>query len=128
MKAVLTTACVALAGMAGAQDASGLWQTEAAESGGFLHVAIAPCGDELCGTIKRAFDANSKVSDGYEHLGKQMIWGMASDGAGKWANGKIWDPSADKTYKSKMEVSGDVLTVSGCVLVICRSQSWRKVK
>jgi len=128
MKAVLTTAFVALAGMAGAQDVSGIWQTEAAESGGFLHVSIAPCGDKVCGTINRAFDKDLQVVDGYEHAGKQMIWDMTPDGTGKWSKGKIWDPSADKTYKSKMELAGDTLNVSGCVLVICRSQSWRKVQ
>lgn len=128
MKAVLTTVFVALAGMAGAQDVSGIWQTEAGDTGGFLHVSIAPCGDKVCGTINRAFDQNSQVVDGYEHVGKPMIWDMAADGDGKWSKGKIWDPSADKTYKSKMELSGDTLNVSGCVLVICKSQSWRKVQ
>ena len=38
-----------------AQDATGLWRTEATQEG-YLEVQIAPCGAELCGTILRARD------------------------------------------------------------------------
>ena len=43
---------------------------------------------------------------------------------GKYKKGKIWDPSKDKIYKSKMEVSDNNLLVSGCIFVICREQTW----
>ena len=49
---------------------------------------------------------------------------MKIRGNGRYRGGKIWAPDRDKTYKSKMLLDGDVLSVSGCVLVICRDQTW----
>ena len=128
MKPLLTSALVMIASSVHAQDLTGIWQTEPGDTGGFLHVSIAPCGDKICGKINRAFDKDLAVVEGYEHAGKPIIWDMSQDGDGKWANGKIWAPDRDKTYNSKMELAGDNLKVSGCVLVICRSQTWRKVQ
>lgn len=128
MKKLLATALISLSTTANAQDLSGVWQTEAGDTGGFLHVTIAPCADKICGTINRAFDANREAVANYEHAGKPIIWDMSSDGTGSWSGGKIWAPDRDKTYNSKMELSGNILKVSGCVLVICRSQSWQKVQ
>ena len=35
---------------------------------------------------------------------------------------------ANKTFNSKMEVEGDNLKVSGCILLLCSSQVWQKIK
>lgn len=128
MKTFLALVTTAFATTASAQDISGIWQTEPGDTGGFLHVSIQPCGDKICGQITRAFEKNLNVVDGYEHGGKPIIWDMAQDGDGKWSGGKIWAPDRDKTYNSKMELSGADLKVSGCLLVVCRSQTWRKVQ
>ncbi|MDC0738824.1 DUF2147 domain-containing protein [Cognatishimia sp. SS12] len=119
-----------LATAAQAEEATGLWQTEAGESGGYLHVEIAPCGTALCGVIAKAFAAGGSASQGYEHLGKKMLWDMQPEGAGKYGSGKIWAPDKNKTYKSKMRLEGNVLTVKGCVAggAICRGQNWTRVK
>jgi uncharacterized protein (DUF2147 family) len=74
------------------------------------------------------FAKDLQVIENYEHAGKPIIWDMAQDGDGTWSGGKIWAPDRDKTYNSKMELSGADLKVSGCVLVICRGQTWRKVQ
>ncbi len=128
MRILLTALFALFAGGAAAQDISGIWQTQPGDTGGFLHVAIAPCGDKVCGSINRAFDAELQVVESYEHAGKPIIWDMVGEGAGKWSDGKIWAPDRDKTYNSKMELNGNLLTVSGCVMVICRSQTWQKVQ
>ncbi len=107
--------------------ALGTWQTESSEKG-YLHVLIEECGDALCGTIVNAYNLENEVTADYEHVGKKMLWDMKASGDTSWKKGKIWDPSKDKTYKSKMTVSGDTLSVSGCVLVICRAQDWTRVK
>ena len=119
-----------LTSAAHAQDVNGIWQTEPGDTGGFLHVTIAPCGDKTCGTIRTAFDGNQAVVTDYEHLGKPIIWDMTSNGNGAWSSGKIWAPDRDKTYRSKMALSGNALKVSGCVAggLICRSQNWVRVK
>jgi len=129
MKYLLTAACLTLGTVASAQDITGIWQTEANDEGSFLHVSFAPCGDKVCGTIGRAFNKDLEAAPNYEHSGKNMVWDMAPSGEGSWKGGKIWDPSKDKTYSSKMEMTGDNLKVSGCVAsVFCQSQVWRKVQ
>lgn len=115
-------------GAAVADPAHGLWQTERGEDGGYLHVAIAPCGSAVCGTIKGAFDDAGTAAAGYEHMGKNIIWDMGAKGEGAFAGGRIWAPDSGKTYRSKMQVSGDALKVSGCVGPICRSQTWTRVQ
>lgn len=107
--------------------AIGVWQTESSNQG-YLHVSIEPCEDLLCGTIVSAYDLEDNRADNYEFLGEKVVWGMQQSGVSKWKKGKIWDPSEDKTYKSKMSLDGDTLSVSGCVLFFCRSQKWSRVK
>ena len=53
---------------------------------------------------------------------------MTAEGNGAYSGGKIWAPDREKTYNSNMELSGRNLEVSGCVLVICRAQSWTRVQ
>ena len=104
----------------------GVWQTESSEKG-YIHVSVDKCGEAVCGTILSQMNLEGEANPDYEHLGKQMVWDMKSNGELSWAKGKIWDPSKDKTYKSKMTLSGDVLKVSGCIAFICKSQSWTRV-
>ena len=112
------------------QGLAGTWRTAEGDDGGYLHVAIAPCGAAVCGTIAKAFDANGNPSTSYEHLGKRLLWDMKADGGDAYSGGNIWAPDADKTYKSKMSLSGDTLTVKGCVAggMICRGQDWTRLK
>jgi len=91
-------------------------------------VLIEECGDALCGKIVNAYNLENEVTADYEHVGKQMLWDMKASGTSSWKKGKIWDPSKDKTYKSKMSLNGDTLSVSGCVLIVCRAQDWIRVK
>jgi uncharacterized protein (DUF2147 family) len=108
-----------------AQDATGLWRSEATEEG-TIEVKIAPCGPALCGTILRARDL-AGTEQPYPHSGKPMIWGMVADGPGHWSGGQIWDPRNGRTFASKMELSGNRLIVAGCVLGICQRQNWQRV-
>ena len=36
---------------------AGTWRTQPGKDGGFGHVEIFPCGEGLCGTVVRTFDA-----------------------------------------------------------------------
>lgn len=105
----------------------GLWQTGKGEIG-YLHISIEPCEESLCGTIAYAFDPEGNPNPNYEHIGKQMVWNMRPKSESSWGNGKIWDPVGGNTYKSKMSVNGDVLSVSGCFLFYCRAQDWKRVE
>ena len=106
--------------------AEGVWQTGTGDIG-YLHVAIEPCEQNLCGTIMMAFDPEDTANPDFEHIGKQMIWDMSTTSDTNWGSGKIWDPIGGKTYKSKMAVDGDILSVSGCFFFFCRAQKWTRV-
>lgn len=124
---IATNAASQSDGANGADGVIGTWQTKSSDKG-YLHVLIEQCGDAFCGTIVNAYNLESEVTEGYEHVGKQMLWDMKAKGEGLWTKGKIWDPSKNKTYKSKMSLKGDTLSVSGCILIACRSQDWTRVK
>ncbi|TMV07898.1 DUF2147 domain-containing protein [Ruegeria sediminis] len=130
-KLILASALgLGLAGGALADPVEGLWKTAEGDEGGYLHVTIAPCGSAICGTIDNAFDAAGDESLDYEHLGKQIIWDMIPEGDGTYDKGKIWAPDSDKTYRSKMSLDGNALTVEGCVVggLICRGQVWTRLE
>ena len=77
--------------------------------------------------IRKAFNGAGKEIES-ANIGKRMIWDMEAKGAGDYAGGRIWAPDRDKVYRSRMELSGDMLEVSGCVAVICRTQTWTLVR
>lgn len=117
---------VALAGPASADPVLGTYQTQPGDTGSFAHVELYQCDANICGVIRKAFDGSGKQIKS-DTVGKRMIWGMQSQGSGKYGKGKIWAPDRDKTYSSKMELAGSTLKVSGCVLGICRGQTWKRV-
>ena len=114
-----------------AADPSGLWATARNDEGAYLKVRIAPCAADaakFCGTIESAHDRSDTPAADYAHLGRQMIAGMTADGPGEWADGTIWAPDEDETYRAKMALTGGTLRVSGCVMggLICRGQDWTR--
>lgn len=108
-------------------DVMAVWKTEPGDDGRFAHVQIAACGAELCGTIVETFDADGTARPS-DFIGRQIVWGMKPAGANAWKGGKIWAPDRDRTYNSSMELNGNVLKVSGHVLVFSRSQNWTRVQ
>lgn len=133
MRRVLSTTlvCCLIAGASFAGDVGGLYQTEPSDSGGVLHVDFGACDSDAtltCATIAAAYDKDRVAIADYAHLGRPIVWDMQSEGGGHYGGGKIWDPYANKTYKSKMRLRSNVVRVSGCVGPICKSQNWIKVK
>ncbi|MEO8243839.1 MAG: DUF2147 domain-containing protein [bacterium] len=131
MKAVFGAAALMLwAGAVMAADpVEGMWKTRPDDNGNFGYVQIKPCGPALCGTLVQSFDGTGAKMES-ENIGKQIVWDMVPAGDGSYAGGKIWAPDRDKTYSSTMQLAGDGLSVSGCVLggLICRAQDWTRVK
>ncbi|PJE26172.1 hypothetical protein PSM7751_01300 [Pseudooceanicola marinus] len=125
-KALVAAGLVALgAGAAMADPVEGIWKTEV-DDGSYAHVTFAPCGAALCGVISRTFNNSGEYQSA--NRGKPIVWDMQAEGNGKYGDGRIWQPSTDKVYRSKMELSGDVLRVAGCVGPICKKQTWTRVK
>ncbi len=105
----------------------GIWQTAPDDNGNFGHIQMADCGAKICGTLIRSFDSSGQEVDG-EDNGRNIVWDMESNGGGSYSGGKIWAPDRDRTYNSKLELSGNALKVSGCVLGICRDGgTWTRV-
>jgi uncharacterized protein (DUF2147 family) len=116
-----------LAAPALAQDAVlGTWKTQADDNGAFGHVRMYQCETAICGQLIRAFDGSGQQIDS-ENVGKRIIWDMQPAGEGSYGKGKIYAPDRGKTYSSKMQLQGDVLSVSGCVIGICRAQRWTRL-
>lgn len=129
-KMLIATAMIFSASMAFAADpVEGLWKTKPDDNGNYGHVQVAPCGAKLCGVLTEAFDGTGTEMES-ENIGKQIVWDMVANGDGTYGDGKVWAPDRDKTYNSKMALSGDTLSVSGCVLggMICRDSDWVRVK
>ncbi len=106
----------------------GIWQTIPDDNGHYGHIEVKNCDGTICGFLRRSFDADGAEYES-ENKNKAVIWNMVNNGEGKYGGGKIWAPDRDKTYSSKLELSGDKLKVSGCVLFICRDGgTWTKVK
>lgn len=125
---IVAAALIAVATPALAADpVTGTFKTQPDDNGNFGHVELYECDGAICGVIRKAFNgAGAEVESA--NIGKRMIWDMQSKGSGAYASGKIWAPDRDKTYNSKMELDGNTLSVSGCVLMICRSQVWTRVE
>jgi uncharacterized protein (DUF2147 family) len=126
---LLSAALILSAGMAFAADAvEGTWKTTPDDNGNFGHIQIKPCGDAFCGTLVKSFGSDGKEMKS-DNVGKRIIWDMKAKGGGAYGDGKIWSPDRDKTYNSKMTLTGDTLAVKGCVLMICRDGGkWTKLK
>lgn len=127
-KWMMAVVMVLAAGAAHADPVHGTWKTKPDDNGNFGHVKIAACGPAICGTLVKAFDGSGKEIES-PNVGKQIVWDMIAYPDGVYDDGKIWSPDRDKTYSSDMKLSGDSLSVRGCVLGICRDGgTWTRVK
>jgi len=120
---------LALAGAlpAQAQGITGIFQTQPNDDGNLGMVEFYDCGGKYCGRLVKSFDkAGREIAS--PHAGKDIVAGMVDEGGGRFSGGTIWDPGADRTYKSRMQLDGRSLDVSGCVAVFCKTQHWTRVK
>ncbi|MFC4270246.1 DUF2147 domain-containing protein [Sneathiella chungangensis] len=132
--------CVAtlLAAAPARADITGVWATVEGKS----HVKIESCGDKLCGKIiwlkepntpegKPKTDENNsdEALRSRPILGLELLSGLVPEGQNEWDDGEIYNPEDGKTYSSEMTlVNPKELEVKGCVLFICKSQTWTKVE
>ena len=139
---------VALALIAAAPNAAwsktpvGKWATK----GGKSHVAIAPCGDKLCGRIvwlknpntdegKPKIDKNNpnSMKQARPILGLQILHGFEKDEdeANVWRSGRIYNPEDGKTYRCTLTLRSDgTLRVRGYIGIplLGKSQIWKRIE
>lgn len=114
------------AAAAHADPIEGVWQTQP-DDGAFAYVTIAPCGGAFCGTISRTFKDKAEYKS--PNIGKQIVIDMAPKGGGNY-EGRVWRPANNKIYVGKAAVSGDRMSLSGCVAggLLCKSQTWARIQ
>jgi uncharacterized protein (DUF2147 family) len=106
------------AGVARADPLLGDWKTARQDDGTSGIVRVAPCGAALCGSLIRSFDASGKEVANPGN-GMLILSETVARGGGDY-RGKVYAPDRDMTYASRLELRGDSLRVSGCVMGICR--------
>ena len=116
---------VVAAGPVQADRAEGLWVTGPDRKGQVGHVRFSRCGAALCGKVLKAFDKNGKPVI-TRNVGKQVIWGMKPEGAGKYA-GTMYVSAVDKNVKGTFRVAGRTMTVRGCLGPVCQKQVWKRI-
>ena len=95
-------------------------------------VRIGPCGGGLCGRIVRVLARGVPTSDvnnpnralrSRPLVGIQVLSGFTASGEG----GRGYSPQTGRSYRTTLRLNADgTLRVTGCVLVICRSQTWTR--
>jgi uncharacterized protein (DUF2147 family) len=117
----------------------GVWWTDKNEA----RVEIAACPPPqqgLCGTIiwlsqpndaqgrPRTDKSNAKAALRSRTLiGLRIFEGWRPAGPGKW-KGAIYVPDEGTSYDVDISLVGDRLTIKGCVLFVCDSDTWNRYK
>jgi uncharacterized protein (DUF2147 family) len=119
------------------QDILGIWWTE--DNKGRAEIAkCTPPRQGLCGTIvwisKPNDDQGRPQTDkknkdprlrGRPIIGLAIFEGWRPVGRNTW-KGDIYDPEEGETYDVDITLSGDRLTLKGCVLFLCDSETWTR--
>jgi len=106
----------------------GVW----ANPSGHVHVRIAECGTQLCGTVVYATDqakADAAKAGTPDLIGVNLFreFGRKSDGI--W-QGKVLVPDLKKTVSGQISViDANTLDVKGCLFghVACKDQKWTRM-
>ncbi len=110
-----------------ADPIEGVWQTAKDDNGNYGYIEVKPCGPAFCGTLIKSFDSTGAVLES-ENVGKLIVWDMIAYPDGLYDDGQVWSPDRDKTYNSDMTLTGNSVTVRGCVFGICREGgNWTRV-
>ena len=109
-----------------AASIEGLWANPTAS----VIIAIAPCDDALCGTVKWASaKARGDAKKGIRELiGAHLLTRVRTKRDGRWA-GKLFIPDRNMRATAKIMLAPDGrLKVSGCALgkSLCRSEYWTR--
>ena len=113
---LLVVGMIMAAGGPMAEPLLGTWRTAPDDNGNTGLIQVAPCGQQICGALVKSFDgAGTEIASA--NNGKMIISETVSAGGGAY-KGKVWAPDRNKTYNSRLELSGNTLKVSGCVMGI----------
>ena len=120
LAAVLLFGALGFVGTARAAEPYGVWLRPSTGA----HVRFYNCGGKLCGTVVSVKDKSRK-----SEVGKSIMRGAVKSGANTW-KGDLTDLGSGKVYSGTVTVqSAKALSLQGCVaLILCKSETWRRVK
>ena len=125
--AIIAAAASLWAGAGAAEPLLGTWLTSKDDNGHSGLIEVTRCGEALCGTLIKSYSPNGNVIAS-DHTGRKILSETVPVGGGAY-EGRIYSPDRDRTYSSKLELRGDRLEVSGCVMFICRDGgTWKRVE
>jgi uncharacterized protein (DUF2147 family) len=102
-------------------------------------VRVGSCGAHLCGAVARVLARGPNVPHTDVHnpdpalrsrplVGLPVLTGFSRDGA-EWTGGRAYDAKTGRSYKARLTPNADgSLTVTGCILFLCKSQRWTRVR
>ena len=117
------------AGAAMADPIEGLWRTAPDDHGDIGYIRVSSCGATYCGILERAENAQGEAIQP-DTLGRKIVWNLSHSTTTQY-QGRIYAPDRDKEYMSKLDLSGNRISVNGCVLggLICRNGGqWTRVQ
>ena len=100
---------------------------------GSVIVAIAPCGEAVCGTVAWASDGakgDARKGGTDALVGTQLMTGFKAAGPGKW-RGRLFIPDLNRRSKAELRMFGaGQLKVTGCAVgrMLCKSQVWTRAE
>lgn len=104
------------------------------DSGGYVEITVARCGDYRCGTITRIIRRKPGEPDNDVHnddpalrsrpiLGIRLLTNLRWDD-GVW-RGRVYNPEDGNTYRTEVRPGANgALEVKGCVTLFCRTRVW----
>lgn len=115
-----TMLIAALAGPAQAAEPYGQWLRPSTGT----QVSFYNCGGKLCAKVAAVKDQARKKT-----IGTVIMRGAVKSGANTW-KGDLLDLESGRTYSGVVTLeSATALNLQGCVaLVLCRGETWRRVK
>ena len=117
---IVLAGCVALSGAAFAAEPYGTWLRPSTGT----QVNFYACGGKLCAKVAAVKDPARK-----SEVGTVIMKGAAKSGEDTW-KGDLLDAESGKIYSGVVTMeSASALNLKGCVaLVLCRGETWTKVK
>ena len=109
------------AGLASAQDATGVWRRPSTGT----EVQFYDCGGKLCAKIVAVKDEAKKST-----VGTVIMKGAAKTGAGEW-RGDLLNTDNNQTYSGIVKLEdAKALNLKGCVAggLICTGETWTKIR
>ena len=129
-----TSLCIVPAAADAQNGPEGTWLMQ----NGKAEVQISACGDTICGKVSRIMKyakdgARTDIHNGDASLrsrplvGLPVLYDFTRDGGSM--DGRVYDPKSGRSYRATLtQPSANRLSIKACLLFICKTQQWTRVR